>query len=432
MKKFLLFMPLAAVLLYFALPKKIVHEADYRLNMNTAFLKRDQLRTAADFSFWQQKLQTDTGSFIFKLELAFQYLQKFKVQGTAEDLQKADSLFLSSAAKLNNKNPEIYYSLSQNAITQHRFRAAYAYTQMAKENKGSAFTTSLLNFDAGMELGMYKEAHQVLQQIRDKESLDYLIRQAKYEDHQGRLDNAIVLMEKALDEVKDLNKRAPYIWVMSNLADMYGHAGRIEESYRGYLNVLAKDSGNLHCLKGIAWIAYSKDKNTVEAKRIVHYLNAQTKMPDGYLTLAEISRFEGNKEESKRYLDSFLNTVNQPVYGAMYNKYLITIYADMPDMLNKAIALSKAEVDSRPTPETFGWLAWTEYKSGHLKYATQLVHQRVINRTFEPAGMLHAGIILAAAGEKAKAKKLLQECLKSSFELGPVKTKEVQDLLDVL
>jgi hypothetical protein len=45
--------------------------------------------------------------------------------------------------------------------------------------------------------------------------------------------------------------------------------GRIQESYDSYLKTLAIDPNYSYALKGIAWIVFSHERNTKEAKRIV-------------------------------------------------------------------------------------------------------------------------------------------------------------------
>ena len=51
------------------------------------------------------------------------------------------------------------------------------------------------------------------------------------------------------------------IWTFSNLGDLNGHAGNIKTSYDYYLKTLAVDPNNSYALKGIAWIAFSHEKN---------------------------------------------------------------------------------------------------------------------------------------------------------------------------
>jgi hypothetical protein len=43
--------------------------------------------------------------------------------------------------------------------------------------------------------------------------------------------------------------------------------GRIQESYDSYLKTLAIDPNYSYALKGIAWIVFSHERNTKEAKK---------------------------------------------------------------------------------------------------------------------------------------------------------------------
>ncbi len=86
-------------------------------------------------------------------------------------------------------------------------------------------------------------------------------------------------------------------------------------------------------------------------------------------------------------------------------------------------------MDHRFTPETCNWMAWVEYKRGNVKEAAALTNAYVINRTFEPDALIHAAYIYAGAGQKDKARELLEECLAASFEIGPVQAKEVKEKL---
>jgi tetratricopeptide (TPR) repeat protein len=297
--------------------------------------------------------------------------------------------------------------------------------------QGDMYTIRLLQFDASMELGKYNQAYKSLASLKDRSAFDYLIRKAKWEDHRGNLDGAVALMEQAFEKIKD-KKKSLYCWTLSNLADMYGHAGRIDESYNAYLNVLEKDPVNLYCLKGIAWIAYAHDNNTAEAKRILQYILTQTVMPDLKLLLAQIAETEGNKSEKQKLLNEFVATVTQPGYGDMYNKYLIEIYAEDLNDHDKAFSLAEKELKNRFTPETCDWMAWTYYNKGEIEKALEYSRSYVYKMTFEPAAAMHTAFIYAANGKTKEARAMLNECLESSFELGPVSVKKIKEKLAAL
>jgi len=61
-----------------------------------------------------------------------------------------------------------------------------------------------------------------------------------------------------------------------------------------------------------------------------------------------------------------------------------------------------------------------------------LVENYVYRRIYEPETLMHCGIILAANDRKAEGRKLLEESLQSSFELGPVISTKVRMKLEKL
>jgi len=238
-------------------------------------------------------------------------------------------------------------------------------------------------------------------------------------------------MEQAFEKVKH-DRKDLYCWTLSNLGDMYGHAGRVADSYNAYLEVLRKDSCYIYALKGIAWIVYSHDQNAEEAKRIYEYLLSQTIMPEIYLALSEIAGWEGNNEKKMQYIEKFIRQVEIPAYGDMYNKYLIQLYTEEVKDLDKALSLAKAEVAHRATPETYDWLAWVYYNRGDKKQANSIASNYVYKRNFEPDALLHTALIFSETGKKGKARTMLEQCMESKFEMGPEKTKFVKKELNSL
>jgi tetratricopeptide (TPR) repeat protein len=411
----------------------ITQPADYNFFLSDdKRIERKVEETNAEINFWQKKLATDTGNYVDMVELASHHIRRFKYSGKVNDLHIADSFYKRVLDKVRNTEPGIYFSLSQNAITQHRFSDALRYLAAADSAGADGWTGRLLQFDAGMETGRYQQASLNLSRVKDKKGFDYLIRKAKLEDHHGNPDKAIELMEQALKEAEDSGKKSLILWAKSNLADMYGHAGKIEEAYRFYLDVLKTDSSYLYALKGIAWIAYSHDRNTETAKNILHYILLQTNMPDLYLMLAEIAAWEGDEEMRKQNISAFLNEVHKTGYGDMYNKYLISLYAEELKDYDKSLALAMKEVKNRPTPETYAWLARVYFQKGEVSKACELIKKYVIGRTFEPDALMHTAYILKASGKKKEAKLLFTKCAEAGFELGPVALKQIKKEAEAL
>lgn len=383
-----------------------------------------------ELNFWAGRLKNNPGDEASLLKLAGLHAELFKSSGLIQYIERSDSIYYEVLKQYPEGNVEIYHSLCANAISQHQFRQARSYIEKALELKDKKATTLLLLVDVSMESGDYATANRILRQFTNKNSFAYLIRKAKMKDHEGMLDSAIVCMEKAYDRIKGDKSLAQ--WTLSNLADMYGHAGRLEESYKRYLDVLELNPDDNYVLKGIAWIAFSHDNNLTEAKRIILSLTGRRFMPEANLMLAEIAEIEGDEIGKLEYLRKFTSLVSRPRYQTMYNKYLALLSAEEFDDAKRAIAIANEEIANRPTPQSYDLLAWAYFHDGQIRKALEIAKVNVEDQTFEPESLYHLGIIYHANGDNDMAKKYLQEALGSRFELGPSISNRIESSLKKL
>lgn len=374
--------------------------------------------------FWKTKLAEQPRGFTYMQKLGSAHLQLFEKTGKVDHLSKSKEFFHQSEKLVNGKSKAgNLLTLSSLAIKQHKFKEANGYALTAVEHTSEKFGALLMQYDSEMELGNYEMAESILIRNKRMDSFDYLVRLSKFKDHEGNLDSAIVYMEQAYQLVKH-EESSRSIWAEANLGDMYGHAGRIEESYLKYLSVLDQDPDYHYALKGIAWIAYSADKNFSEAERIMNFIATETEMPDAKLQLAELARSKGNEKEAAALIEQFLAEASQKKYKGMYNKYLISIYSEELVDFDRALKLAQSEVQARPTPATYDWLAWTYFLKGENDKALDIYERNVMDKTEEPDVLFHMGTVYHRASRK-EGKGLLKDALDASFELGPEVTKSI-------
>ena len=407
----------------------VVNPRDYD-DYLTFYTNASSDASTEEIRFWLERLNQNSHDEVAVLKLAGLYSARFKISGEISDLEVSDSLYHSVLKTKPAGSVEIYHSLATNAVTQHRFQAAKEYVKKAIELNDKRAGSLMILVDVSLELGDYATARRTLQQFRNKNSFAYLIREAKLKDHEGDLEGAISSMERAYHRIEG-NKGLSQ-WALCNLADMYGHAGRISEAYQLYLETLKINPHDDYALKGIAWIAFSRDFNTTEAKRIINTLASRKKMPETNLLLAEIAAFENDGNEKLAQLKRFKSFVSQPAYKNMYHKYLATIEAEDFDNADESIAIAKMEIENRPTPQSFDLLAWGLYHQGNFSQALEIARQKVEGHTFEPEAYYHIGRIYLANGNYLKSKQYLEEALKSEFELGPTITREIIESLNTL
>ncbi|WP_395049452.1 tetratricopeptide repeat protein [Flavobacterium sp.] len=406
---------------------KIIAQKDYNKYLE---IKDNKSRDFAqsEINFWQKKYDKVPNQTSYLSLLASNYSKLFENTGNVKYLYKVEALLLQVNKEYHYETVGPIRSLGRNYISQHRFRDALVLANKALAIGEGMKETQKLLFDVNMELGNYTLAEKNLKYLNDSKDFDYLIRVAKWNDHLGDLKTAISLMEKAKDIAISNDNKSLKIWTYSNLGDFNGHAGDIQKSYEYYLKTLELDPNNSYALKGIAWIAFSYERNTHEAKRIIDNISKRHHTPDFYLLKAQIAEFENNSTAKNKNLNEYFTMLNTINYGAMYNKYNTLIYADDKSTAAKALEIAKIEIDHRPTPDSYDLLAWSYYNLGDSKKALEIAEKYVVGKSFEPKLNYHLATIYKANNMTAKIAPIKEELLKSTFELGPNLEKKIISL----
>jgi tetratricopeptide (TPR) repeat protein len=403
--------------------KVVVNSTDYDIYL-TSTPNQALAKVNEELSFWKNRLAESPNSKTNLLRIAGLYSGRFQLNGEVEDLHRSDSIYNLILASTTLGKDNIYRSLAANNITKHEFRQARTNLQEALAIGDGKASSYLMLVDVNLELGDYPGAEHILKSFTNKKSFAYLIRDAKIKDHQGDLDSAIILMEHAVDRIKE--NKSLFTWTMSNLGDMYGHASRISESYQAYLEVLKQDPDYDHALKGIAWIAFVHDRNTQEAKRILNFIDTRKATPDMHLMLAEIAEVENDAGEKKKQLELFTNEARNSKYGGMYNTYLAKLEAEEFSNPQTAISIAEQEIQNRPTPLSYDLLAWGLFHKGEYREALEIANKNVLNRTYEPVALYHMAMIYKSNGLEKEARNYFEQASESSFELGPTISKRIE------
>ncbi|MGB5418347.1 tetratricopeptide repeat protein [Algibacter sp.] len=407
--------------------KQVTSTDDYTVYLETP--ENEMLQLAkADFTFWEKKLEKEPSQFPYLAKAAASQSQIFNKTGNIEALIKAETYLIKVNETTNYNNAGYLRTLARNYVSQHRFKEALTLLKKAEINGEGLKGTQKMLFDVHLEIGNFEAAKTYLEQIRRDGDFDYLIRLSKWSDHRGNVDAAIKYMEQA-KVIAEASKMAPTKqWVYTNLADYYGHAGRINESYQHYLKALEIDTNDAYAKKGIAWIVYSFEKNPEEALRILNEVTKTYNAPDYHLLKAEIADFKGDKNLKETQLKLYEKAVNNPFYGDMYNAHNAKLYAENKNQTADALRIANIEIENRPTPQSYDLLAWTYFKQGDIKEALEIMEAFVVGKTFEPEAMLHLAIIYKANGNLNEAENLKKELLESAFELGPMVENEIKNI----
>jgi tetratricopeptide (TPR) repeat protein len=396
--------------------KAVTHAIDYDKYLVSTPLKT----TSKYFELWNSKIEPDSMQLLSFGIVGGEYGRYFQESGDIQFLKKAERA-LKRAKDIAAVGKDSYLrALARNYISQHRFKEALQLADSARAIGSSLNASQGLLFDIHMELGNYKMAEKYLDSIKNLSDFGYLIRLAKWNDHKGDLKSTITFMEKAKAKAINSKNKDLMLWSYTNLADYYGHAGRITDSYEHYLKALELDPKNSYAKKGIAWIVFSYEKNPKEALRILDSVTKNYQAPDYFLLKSEIAEYMGNELSSLYNLDQYFNSIRNPAYGEMYNAYNARLYLEQTGQYEKALQLSRLEVRNRPTPKSYSFLAFSYMKLGKTDRALDIVEKYIDGKTFEPAIKYYEAEIYKAAGKTEKVTALKNELLAATYELGPL------------
>lgn len=407
--------------------KKITDTNDYNSYLEITESEMLQL-VREDLKFWEEKHEKEPNQFPYLSKIAASQSQIFTKTGNIEALIKAEKNLIEANELSHYKKVGYLRALARNYISQHRFKESLELLQKAEAIGEGLKATQKMLFDVHLELGNYQIAKAYLNELVNTSDFDYLIRLSKWSDHRGHLDAAIKYMEQAKVIAEASNIPSTKQWVYTNLADYYGHAGKIKASYSHYLKALKIHPEDAYAKKGIAWIVYSYEENPDEALRILNSITKTYNAPDYHLLKAEIAEYKDDSNLKDTELKLYKAAINNDMYGVMYNKHNTLIYAEDSKQTVKALKLANTEIDNRPTPQSYDLLAWTYYNQGDVEDALEIMENHVVGKTFEPEAMFHLAHIYKANGKLDEVKELKEELLQSTFELGPMATQKVLKL----
>lgn len=383
-----------------------------------------------DIEFWTNKIITSPNQTSYFIKLAGAYSQLFSLTAHIEDLKTSEGLLQQALEMPLINKSSVLRALAHNYISQHRFCDALDLILAASEIGENKFANDKMLFDVYMELGNEEQARIQLTKITNDNNFDYLIRKSKWEDSKGNLAGAITHLERAKRKAIASNNKDLMAWIYSNLGDYYGHNGEIKQSYYHFKKTLELDPANWYALKGIAWIAYSNDKNIDLSASLITRIMEKNNSPNLHLKLAELAEYKASKKAKLAAIENFQKEIQNQGYGDMYNKYACLIAVENTGDFALAYNLVNKEITNRPTTASYDLLAWTLYLDGKLESAQKIANEYILGKTSEPEILLHLAYIFQ--NQPLISNPILREIEGACFELGPLKAKKINAIITTI
>ena len=378
--------------------------------------------------FWKKRINNDGFDIVNDSKYASTLVSRFHLSGDIKDVKQADSIQLMLAKNFNTKEAGPYLALTANAILQHKFKEAENYLQIAKTIGIKKYETYATAFDVDFENGKIYSASDALNNISAENDFGYQFRKSKMAHYNGSLDSSIAFMQKAV-ELSAQNNTLKTI-ALSNVGDLYTHAGQLDKAYDSYMQCIKINSADLHSIMAIGWIALVHDKNDALAEKIFQFVQTKTKSPEPVYKLILMAQQRQDSTLEYKYAKEFETLVADTIYGNMYNKYLIQLYTGILKNPAKAEAIAKKELDNRSTPQTYAWYAFSLLSNNKKGEANAVFKKYISGKPLEGLELYFMGRLMLASKKGYNAQQYFKEAYKNKYDLSPGIIKDLESELE--
>ena len=378
--------------------------------------------------FWKSRIDPAMPGYLNESRYAGCLNMRFRFFGDIDDLKNADSILKKVNRDFNYKEASADISLVSYCITQHSFMQADSFLQKAKELGLRPYQSLTSSFDVDFELGRYSQATIGLKAIRSPNDYGYFFRKSKMDHLNGLLDSAVTAMLRAAELAGDND----YIKgvALSNAADLYIHAGNLQEAYNLYLQCIRMNSADFHSIQGLGWIALLHDRNDSLAEKIFQFVQSKNKLPDPLFKLIQVAEERGDSALQKKYALDFEQKATDTIYGRMYNKYLIQLYTGVLQNPSRAESIAKSELNNRATPQTYAWYVWALFSNNKKDEAYKVFEQYVSGKPLEGLELYWMGKLMEGLNKGYNAQQFLKAAYKNKYDLDPAVASEIKGKIE--
>jgi tetratricopeptide (TPR) repeat protein len=385
-----------------------------------------------DLAFFAARVARDTFAARDHAELARLYLQRAPVGGSEDtDLARAEEHARRSLALRTAHNADALRVLASTLMGRHRFvEAREAAEGLLALDSTSRAARALLG-EIQFELGAYQDAARTFGALLTvRNDLAIAPRYARWEEIRGRPAEARRLLRAALDQAARRHgmPRSQLAWFRWRLGDLALRHGRPGEARREFEAGLALAPEDHRLLDGLARAAVAQGRWR-EAIAWGGRAIAKTQDPATLGLLSMSWGMLGDRARSAEYERAMSAAVLQQP-GTLHRAWA---YFQLDRGRNVPAVLAQARDEIRTRPDIYGWdlLAWALYRSGEISEAIEASANALAMGTRDASLYYHAGMIAAAGGDSALARRRLKEALAINPRWHPTHPAEARSLVSL-
>jgi tetratricopeptide (TPR) repeat protein len=375
-------------------------------------------------------LRADPNQVAAYAELGAAYLQRARETVDPTYLAKAQKV-IDEALRRDPNNLEALVGRGTLLLAQHRFQDALAVGEQARAHSSSVPRVLGIIADAQVELGMYPESVETIQQMVDlRPDLSSLSRVSYARELHGDLAGAIDAMQAAIEAGGPAAENTEYLRVQ--LGTLYFTGGDLAAAEAAFDEALARLPGYAYAYAGLAQVRAAQGR-TDAAVDLYQRAIAGVPLPQFVIGLGELEEASGRPEDARREYD-LVRAIEQLFRDNGVNVDLELALFDADHGSDPAAAVSTARLgyEQRPGIRGDDVLGWALYRDGQPAEAAQYADRAVRLGTRDPLILFHAGMIASANGHRELARDRLSAALALNPNFSPLFAPRARRALDAL
>ena len=382
-----------------------------------------------DIEFFQARVARDSLSARDFAELSRLFLQRARAGGGDGDLRRAETHARRSLGLREGRNAEAFQVLASSLMGQHRFAEARSVAERLVALDSTYRPARAVLGEIQLELGAYEEARRTFGMLlTSRGDLAVAPRYARWEELRGRPAEARWLLRAARDEASRRHgmPAAHIAWFHWRLGDLVLRQGRLREAEQELQTGLAVAPDDHRLLDALARAAAARGRWS-EAIEYGERAISKTLDPATLGLLYQVYAASGDSVKAEEYYRAMSITVlGQPdTFHRLWGLLLLDRGREVPTVLARA----EREIEVRR--DVYGWdlLAWALYRSGRPAEAREKMRRALALGTRDASLFYHAGMIEAALGRRADARRYIETALAINPHWHPFQPAEAQQVL---
>jgi tetratricopeptide (TPR) repeat protein len=382
-----------------------------------------------DIGFFQKRVARDSLSARDFAELSRLFLQRARTGGGDGDLRRAETHARHSLQLRTGRNKEAFQVLAASLMGQHRFVEARSVAERLVALDSAYRPARAMLGEIQLELGAYEEARRTFGMLlTSRGDLSIAPRYARWEELRGRPAEARRLLREARDEASGrYGVPATHIaWFRWRLGDLALRQGRLREAEKELEAGLVVAPDDHRLLDALARAAAARG-HWSEAIEYGERAIARTLDPATLGLLYQVCAASGDSAKAEEYYRAMSVTVlGQPdTFHRLWGLLLLDRGREVPTVL------ARAEQEILVRRDVYGWdlLAWALHKSGRQSEAAEKMRHALALGTRDASLFFHAGMIEAALGRRADARRHLETALAINPRWHPFQPAEAKQVL---